>query len=172
MKLRLKVGGDIIEIEATRRGGDAVVLLDETEWELTILHRNQERVMLEGVNLATGERKTLRIAGIFQDNQRHLWVNGETIRYERLAEESSVDAGSPQAESSLMANIPSMVTEILTVVGAVVAEGEKLIMLESMKMAMPIQAPYAGIVSAIHCQVGEAVQPGTSLIEINPHLEE
>jgi urea carboxylase len=51
-------------------------------------------------------------------------------------------------------------------VGTAVKTGEKLILLESMKMIIPIQAPHDGIVTAVHCQVGEAVQPGIQLIAL------
>jgi biotin carboxyl carrier protein len=37
-----------------------------------------------------------------------------------------------------------------------------------MKMILPIQAPYAGTVAAIHCVAGQAVQPGIPLVDIAP----
>ena len=47
-----------------------------------------------------------------------------------------------------------------------VKAGDKLILLESMKMIIPIQAPQDGLVTALHCSTGEAVQPGEQLIEL------
>ena len=41
-----------------------------------------------------------------------------------------------------------------------------MILLESMKMIMPIQATMNGVVKAIHCQVGESVGAGVPLIEL------
>ena len=35
-----------------------------------------------------------------------------------------------------------------------------------MKMVIPIQAPYAGIVTQLKCQPGESVQAGIPLIEL------
>ena len=40
-----------------------------------------------------------------------------------------------------------------------------LIMLEAMKMELPIKAPRDGRVMAIACRPGELVQPGVPLIE-------
>jgi urea carboxylase len=54
----------------------------------------------------------------------------------------------------------------LVAVGDQVRAGDKLVLLESMKMILPIQAPYDGAVTAINCAPGEAVQPGVPLITL------
>jgi urea carboxylase len=48
-----------------------------------------------------------------------------------------------------------------------VQNGQKLILLESMKMILPIVAPCDGRIVAIHCQPGRAVQTGVQLVEID-----
>jgi 3-methylcrotonyl-CoA carboxylase alpha subunit len=50
--------------------------------------------------------------------------------------------------------------------GAAVQAGDTLIVLEAMKMELPIRAPRAGIVRAIHCHEGDLVQPGVLLVEL------
>ena len=57
-------------------------------------------------------------------------------------------------------------TDVLVAVGDKVSAGEKLILLESMKMVIPIVATQDGVVQAIKCENGESVQPGVPLIEI------
>jgi acetyl-CoA carboxylase biotin carboxyl carrier protein len=42
--------------------------------------------------------------------------------------------------------------------GAEVAEGDVLMVLESMKMEIPVEAPHAGIVNELNVKEGEAVQ--------------
>jgi biotin carboxyl carrier protein len=69
--------------------------------------------------------------------------------------------------ASLSATIPAVVSEILVNVGDQVTSGDKLILLESMKMIMPIVAPCDGLVVAINCEPGEAVQTGVQLVEID-----
>ena len=49
--------------------------------------------------------------------------------------------------------------------GERVDDGAVLIALEAMKMELPIRAPRAGIVRAVHCREGELVQPGQVLID-------
>jgi biotin carboxyl carrier protein len=86
------------------------------------------------------------------------------INYQRLREGTPDQLAAEPA--SLSASIPAVVSELLVQVGDRVETGDKLILLESMKMILPVQAPFEGIVSAINCSVGEAVQPGIQLIEI------
>jgi acetyl-CoA carboxylase biotin carboxyl carrier protein len=47
-----------------------------------------------------------------------------------------------------------------------VEEGQIVVILESMKMEMPIEAPIAGRVTAIHVAPGRFVEEGESLIEL------
>ena len=51
--------------------------------------------------------------------------------------------------------------------GQQVGVDETLMILESMKMEIPVNAPKAGRVSRIHVQEGQTVQEGQLLAEIN-----
>jgi urea carboxylase len=59
------------------------------------------------------------------------------------------------------------VTRINVAVGATVAKGDTLLVLEAMKMELPVRAPAAGTVAALACREGELVQPGVPLIELD-----
>ena len=65
-----------------------------------------------------------------------------------------------------MAPMPATVVSINTEAGKPVAEGETVIVLEAMKMELPIKAPRAGVVKQVNCAKGDLVQPGVSLLEI------
>jgi acetyl-CoA carboxylase biotin carboxyl carrier protein len=47
-----------------------------------------------------------------------------------------------------------------------VEEGQTVVILESMKMEMPVEAPTAGRVVAIHVAPGRFVEEGEALIEL------
>lgn len=68
--------------------------------------------------------------------------------------------------ASLAAPMPATVAAINVAPGEAVAEGDVLIVLEAMKMELPIRAPRAGRVKAVACERGELVQPGVPLVEL------
>ena len=52
--------------------------------------------------------------------------------------------------------------------GARVAAGDRLIVLETMKMETPVVAPHAGTVVAICCAPGNLVRAGQTLVGLQP----
>ena len=58
------------------------------------------------------------------------------------------------------AEIAANVWQVRTEVGASVAEGDELVILESMKMEIPVVAPVAGTVSEIRVKPEDQVQEG------------
>jgi biotin carboxyl carrier protein len=63
--------------------------------------------------------------------------------------------------------MPATVVTIEVTPGQTVARDSLLIMLEAMKMELPIRSPRDGVVKAIHCRAGEIVQPGVPLLELS-----
>ncbi|HZH03858.1 MAG TPA: biotin/lipoyl-binding carrier protein [Myxococcaceae bacterium] len=67
-----------------------------------------------------------------------------------------------------MADVPAHITgtvwKIEVQPGQVVAEGDTLVILESMKMEMPVEAPVAGAVKEIRCKEAQAVNEGDVLV--------
>jgi 3-methylcrotonyl-CoA carboxylase alpha subunit len=62
--------------------------------------------------------------------------------------------------------MPATVVTLHAVPGQRVAQGDVVIVLEAMKMELPVHAPRAGIVAAVHCTPGDLVQPGVALLEL------
>ena len=67
---------------------------------------------------------------------------------------------------ALASPVPATVAMINATPGQVVSQGDALIMLEAMKMELPLRAPRDGTVKAVACSVGELVQPGVPLVEL------
>ena len=61
--------------------------------------------------------------------------------------------------------MPATITKIMASANRHVKKGETLLLLEAMKMELPIRAPADGVVKKVHCKEGELVQPDTLLID-------
>ena len=70
--------------------------------------------------------------------------------------------------TSIPAHITGTVWKIEVQVGDAVAEGQTVVILESMKMEMPVESPAAGKVSAVLVKEGDAVEEGAPLVELAP----
>jgi acetyl-CoA carboxylase biotin carboxyl carrier protein len=65
--------------------------------------------------------------------------------------------------AKVAAHITGTVVKIEKQVGEAVAAGEALVILESMKMEMPLESPASGTVKEIRCAPGQAVSEGDVL---------
>lgn len=157
MKIQLEINGIAYEIEATRRGDRMLVELAGKQYDLAVTQGQA------GVLRVEHGRQQLQIVGTKQALQRQVAVNGRILRYKRVSDQVE---GEDSAENSLSASIPAVVAEILVAIGDIVEAGDKLILLESMKMIIPIQATTAGTVSDLLCTAGDSVQAGVPLITI------
>jgi acetyl-CoA carboxylase biotin carboxyl carrier protein len=70
--------------------------------------------------------------------------------------------------SEVRAEITASVWQVRTEVGAHVAEGDELIILESMKMEIPVVAPHDGVVVELRVQPDDKVVEGDVLALVDP----
>ena len=66
------------------------------------------------------------------------------------------------------AHITGTVWKVEVSVGQKVAAGDVLVILESMKMEMPVEAPEAGTVKEIRCSPSQPVNEGDVLVVLSP----
>lgn len=74
--------------------------------------------------------------------------------------------------AGLEAPMPAQVLSVVVGVGDEVAAGAPLVLLEAMKMELPLRAPVAARVVAVHCAAGDRVAPGRPLVELEPTKDE
>jgi acetyl-CoA carboxylase biotin carboxyl carrier protein len=67
---------------------------------------------------------------------------------------------------SVNAHITGTVWKIEVKEGEEVSEGQTLVILESMKMEMPVEAPRAGKVEKVHVTEAQAVNEGDALVTL------
>ncbi len=69
--------------------------------------------------------------------------------------------------SDVEAHITGTVWKIEVEVGDDVAEGDTVVILESMKMEMPVEAEDGGTVREILCEEGQSVSEGDTLVVLD-----
>jgi 3-methylcrotonyl-CoA carboxylase alpha subunit len=112
-----------------------------------------------------GRQAIVYVAGAGGD----LWAfwNGEVYREQGEGENA---VRSPERHDGgrydLTAPMPATVVKILVSAGQTVKHGETLVVLEAMKMELPIRAPADAVVQAVNCREGELVQPERTLVEL------
>jgi biotin carboxyl carrier protein len=169
-QFRLSGNGHERAFEVTRQGDRLHVAAGAAEdepnapafaAEARLLHRDGPRLLLE-ITLPDGTTRRVRLAGARQGDRRQLWIDGRLVSIERVRRRG----GGAAAEGSLAAAIPAVVSQILVAPGDEIAAGDKLILLESMKMVIPIVAPRGGRVARVLCAPGESVPAGVPLVEL------
>ena len=70
------------------------------------------------------------------------------------------------ARQLLAAPMPATVLKVLAAAGTEVKKGDTLVVLEAMKMELPIRATADGTIVAVHCREGEMVQADTVLVDL------
>lgn len=96
------------------------------------------------------------------------WVFHDGIAYELTVEsEDAARAQTRHQHGALTAPMPATVIAVNVEPGATVEAGDILLVLEAMKMELPVRAPAGGTVAAVHCRAGDLVQPGVSLVDLS-----
>ncbi len=162
MKLNLELDGRRQELRVLRRG-DRIRLRFEDGREI------EARLLVDpggdgAFELELGHARLHAVGHAAGPEERQLWLNGRSFDYRRVSRQGG--SAGPSVESSLSVSIPAVVNEILVEPGQAVREGQKLLLLESMKMVLPIIAPRDGIVESIDCRVGESVAPAVPLLRL------
>jgi 3-methylcrotonyl-CoA carboxylase alpha subunit len=62
--------------------------------------------------------------------------------------------------------MPGKVIAVKAAPGQVVAKGDELLVVEAMKMENALRAPRGGVVKTVRARVGDMVQPGLVLVEL------
>jgi acetyl-CoA carboxylase biotin carboxyl carrier protein len=93
------------------------------------------------------------------------------VLIEAVAARHAVDIVPPNTRSGggvaqVEAHITGTVWKIEVAVGDTVEEGDTVVILESMKMEMPVEAEDEGRVSAILVEEGQSVSEGDALVEL------
>jgi len=154
-RLQVRLGDHALTVEVGDDGrsvvGDAAVTVEEIgpgEWQVTIDGRGHRLFMAGGADAPW------------------IWHDGVAYRPEVADPARAVRVRRRDVSGDLAAPMPATVRTIHVGAGDVVTRGQTLVVLEAMKMELPLKAPADGTVTSIACRVGELVQPGVPLVVI------
>jgi acetyl/propionyl-CoA carboxylase alpha subunit len=162
--LKINLNGREHTFEVTRQGESLDVVWAGEKRRAWVRGQDGYSIVLD-FEQANGTYRRICMAGVANGVQRQVWIDGRWFTYERVRPQRQSSAA---ADGSLAATIPAVVSQILVSPGDVVSAGDKLILLESMKMVIPIQAPYDGRVTKIDCAAGDSVPASVPLLELEP----
>ena len=151
-------------------GGAAPILLKGTaqgqDWQITLPDESITARLEPGSDEAAvlhidGGRLPLTVVKdgasitIIRDGCNHVFA-----RIDRRAPPE----GEVSQEARLVAPMPSRVVSVFVEAGQVVARGQKLLILESMKVETTVAAPHDGKIEAVHVKADELLKEGAKLI--------
>ncbi len=101
--------------------------------------------------------------------ERERWIaNGQaSFESDEAVAESTEEAPLQDGQTSVDSHIAGNLWQVQVSVGQRVEAGETLVILESMKMEIPLVAPHAGVVSDVRVQPGSAVRAGQRVVVLD-----
>ncbi len=155
--------GHVFDLE--KKEGEVFLNGKKLDWDLSKIDERHYHVISEGqsFNLEIVEKD-------FQSKEFVLKVNGKTLtvvakdKLDLLLENLGMAQGNGKVVSELAAPMPGMILEVCVEEGAEVKIGDKLIVLEAMKMENVLKSPIDGVVKSISVKKGDGVEKKHVLI--------
>ncbi len=95
------------------------------------------------------------------------WVDGRAFRWTRVPEAAARDPEPAADAGAVRAPMPAVVTAVAVSPGQAVTRGDTLLVLEAMKMEIPVKTPRDGLVTIVRCKAGDRVDADASLVELD-----
>lgn len=146
--LGITIDGEDCRIEIVGAGQTRKLYLDGVELSAPIAQIPLAVATTKGVYVIDGGRQTFLSRSDFSARLAKVGLGGDGV---------------------IKAPMHGKVTTILVREGDMVAKGDKLLVVEAMKMEHAMLAPFDGIVGALQAQIGEQVGEGAALLLLSKH---
>jgi 3-methylcrotonyl-CoA carboxylase alpha subunit len=120
----------------------------------------------DGIYVVDDGTRRWTVAAAGPPEARWVSVDGIVGQVNITLDVPKLGRGSGERRREMSAPMPATVVKILVEPGQAVKAGDTVVVLEAMKMELPIRAAKDGRVKAILCRAGDLVQPGVDLIEL------
>lgn len=164
--LRLGLGSSHWDVRFSRWDGRSPTTLAIGEERVCVTWKRQgeERALLEAEGLA--------LAASLSSDERELWLSSKQGTNAFRTEPYLAGALTAAAQDGqLLAPMLGKVVAVKAAVGDRVQAGQTLVVLESMKMELHIDAPLDGVLTELHCRPGDMVERHQRLGEVRPDAE-
>lgn len=149
-------GNGHVRLEMLDDGGDVLSNLSGVNIDKDKIEANVDGV-LQRARLVCFNRNGLKHVSILKD--------GHTFDF-FVPDPLATDDAAVSKESAIIAPMTGVVLKLDAVEGATVKAGQKLIIVEAMKMEVSLEAPRDGVIASIHCEVGASVEGGIMLLQL------
>lgn len=159
MPLSLHLAGTTHDLDIVARQPALLVRLDGR------IHAIADGGIRDGLRTIMVDDHAVGYAAAQDQNMVHLHLDGRTLRVE-IPDPRDAAAGAMSGTNDIVAPMPGTVVGILRQPGDVVAAGDIVLTIESMKLQMNLGAPRAGTVARLAVQPNATFDKGETLVVI------
>lgn len=155
---------ELLEIREAFPHGKFDLKIEDTAFSIREHHR-----FLESIRPEAAAFKSMQQAAFTAERER--WAAAgqpETVEMITGSEASVVNAEVPDGWHPVRSPITASVWNVAVEPGQRVQAGQRLLVLEAMKMEVAVAAPEAGVVEQLHCAPGAMVTAGQNLVLLRP----
>mgnify|MGYP002381625927 CR=1 FL=1 len=153
---------ELLEIRDAFPHGRYPLRVEHCEFSVSEYH-----CFLDSISADAAEFKARQQAAFLEERER--WAaagQDQFIESAAAAAPASSSNGVPEGRLPVNSPIAASVWQVTVQPGQRVQQGDRLLVLEAMKMEIAIAAPSAGIVRSLECAPGAVVYPGQHLVTI------
>jgi 3-methylcrotonyl-CoA carboxylase alpha subunit len=121
----------------------------------------------EGLYTVSDGAVRLRVIVAGTPDDCWVFVNGRVAQVEVIDSTRRTPRRIRSTSHEMSAPMPATVVKVLVEPQAHVSKGDTILILEAMKMELPVRAARDGVVRKILCSQGDLVQPGVNLVELD-----
>ncbi len=139
---------------------------DQQGWRLNQPPRSHQIRHANGVEVKlaiNGEKAPVQLRNWYQDHEHGpLFINGTAYVMDAL----TLDPSATSNAHGILAPMPGKIISVNAKAGDKVKVGDKLIVMEAMKMEMSLDAPRDGVIAGINVSADDLVSDGDVLLEL------